>query len=71
MSNTTGSSYLSGAPEITPVFGGVSVAQSLVFYVVFCVLLVICWSFCFIAMALSVYLRLVSLNVPLVSLVTA
>lgn len=32
-----GSSYPSGAPEITPISGGVRVAQSLVFYVVLCV----------------------------------
>ena len=34
-----GSAYPSGAPEITPSFGGVRVVYSLVFYVVSCVLL--------------------------------
>ena len=59
MSNTTdatcgaGSAYLSGAPEITPSFGGVRVVYSLVFYVVSCVLLFFCLSFSFLAMALS------------------
>jgi hypothetical protein len=31
-----GTAYPSGAPEFTPVFSGVRVAPSLVFYVVFC-----------------------------------
>jgi len=41
-SNTTGvtsgagTAYLSGAPEFTPGFSGVRVAQSLVFCVVYC-----------------------------------
>ena len=44
-----GSAYPSGAPDTTFIFGGVRVAQSLVFYVVFCVLLFVYnWSFsCF------------------------
>ena len=46
-----GSIYPSGAPEITPVFGGVRVAYSLVFYVVSSVLLSACLSFYFLAMA--------------------
>ena len=41
------------------VFGGVLVAYSLVFYVVSCVLLLVCLSFSFLAMALSVYFRFI------------
>ena len=48
------------------VFGGVRVAYSLVFYVVACVLLFVCLSFSFLAMALSVCFRFMSLTVPLV-----
>ena len=73
ISNTTGatcgaeSAYPSGAPEITPsFFGGVRVVYSLVFYVVSCVLLFVCL-FSFLAMALSVCFRFMSLTVPLVS----
>ena len=51
------------------VFGGVRVVYSLVFYVVSCVLLFVCLSFSFLAMALSVYFRFLSLTVPLVSFV--
>ena len=40
-----GSAYTSGAAEITPVFGVVHVAYSLVFYVVSCVLLVVFFFF--------------------------
>ena len=53
----------SGAPEITTCFGWVRVFQSLVFYVVVCVLLFV-YSFSF-SMA-SVYIRHMNLNVPLV-----
>ena len=53
----------------TLVFGGVRVAYSLVFHVVSCVLLFVCLSFSFLAMALSVYFRFMSLTVPLVSFV--
>ena len=49
------------------VFGGVRVAYSIVFYVVSWVLLFVCLSF--LAMALSVYFRFMSLTVPLVSFV--
>ena len=49
------------------VFGGIRVAYSLVFYVVSCVLLFFCLSFSFLAMALSVYFRFMSLTAPLVS----
>ena len=38
----TRSTYPSWAPEITPGFVGVRVAQSLIFYVVFCILLQVC-----------------------------
>ena len=51
------------------VFGGVRVVYSLVFYVVSCVLLFFCLSFSFLAMALSVCFRFMSLTVPLVSFV--
>ena len=51
------------------VFGGVRVVYSLVFYVVSCVLLFFCLSFSFVAMALSVCFRFMSLTVPLVSFV--
>ena len=49
-----------------PVFGGVCVAQFLVFNVVSSVLLIVCLSFSFLAMALSVYFRFMSLNVAMV-----
>ena len=51
------------------VFGGVRVAYSLVLCVVSSVLLFVCLSFSFLAMALSVYFRFMSLTVPLVSFV--
>ena len=51
------------------VFGGVCGVYSLVFYVVSCVLLFVCLSFSFLAMALSVYFRFMSWTVPLVSFV--
>ena len=51
------------------VFGGVRVVYSLVFYVVSCVLLHFCLSFSFLAMALSVCFRFMSLTVPWVSFV--
>ena len=51
------------------VFGGVRVVYSSVFYVVSCVLLFFCLSFSFLAMALSVCFRFMSLTVPLVSFV--
>ena len=51
------------------VFGGVFVAYSLIFYVVLCVLLFVSLSFSFLAMALSVYFRFMSLTVPLISFV--
>ena len=50
--------------------GLIRVAYSLVFYVVSCVLLFVCLSFSFLAMALSVYFRFMSLAVPLVSVVS-
>ena len=49
------------------VFDGVRVIYSLVFYVVSCGLLIVCLSFSFLAMALSVCFRFTSLTVPLVS----
>ena len=49
------------------VFGGFRVVYSLVFYVVSCVLLFVCLSFLFLAMALSVYFRFMSLTIPLES----
>ena len=52
------------------VFCGVRVVYSLVFYVVSCELLFVYLSFSFLAMALSVYFRFMSLTVPLVSFVT-
>ena len=77
MINTTGATcgagydYSSGISDITPGFGGVCVAQSLVFYVVSCVPLFVCLSVCcfflFLVMALSVYFRSNSFTVPLVS----
>ena len=51
------------------VFGGDRVVNSLVFCVVPCVLLFVCLSFSFLAMALSVCFRFMSLIVPLVSFV--
>ena len=50
------------------VVGGVCVVFSLVFYVVSCVLLFVCL-FHFLAKALSVCYRFMSLTVPLVSIV--
>ena len=50
-------------------YSGVRVVYSLVFYVVTCVLLFFCLSFSFLAMALSVCFRFMSLTVPLVSFV--
>lgn len=47
------------------VFGVVPVAQSLVFFVVFCVLLFVGMSF--LVMVLTVYFRYISYNTPLVS----
>ena len=41
-------------PEITPLFDRVHLVQSLVFYVVFCVKLLVCLSFSLLAIALSV-----------------
>ena len=75
MSNTTGATcgagfaYPSGAPEITPSFWWGPSAYSLGFYVVSCVLLFVSLSLSFLAMALSVYFRFMSLTVPLVSFV--
>lgn len=72
MSNTlgatcgTGSSYPSRTPEITPNFLWVCIATFLVFYVVFCLLLCVCWYNSFLPMASSVYFRIMSLNVHLV-----
>ena len=60
-----GSAYPSGAPEITPVFGGVRVAKSRVFYVV-CTIICL-FVFLFLAMTLSVYFLSMSLTIPLVS----
>ena len=51
------------------VFVGVRVVYSLVFYVVSCVLLFFVCLFSFLAMALSVCFRFMSLTVPLVSFV--
>ena len=53
----------------TLVFGGVRVANSLVFYVVSCVLLFVCLSFFIFSQALSVYFRFMSLTFPLGSFV--
>ena len=52
------SAYAFGAPKVAPsFFNAIHVAQPLVFYVAFCVLLFVCWSFFFsmLAMFLSVY----------------
>ena len=49
------------------VFGGVRVVYSLVFYIMSCGLLFLCLFFSFLAIALSVYFRFMSLTVPLVS----
>jgi hypothetical protein len=57
--NGAGISYPSGAPEFTSVLVGVHVAPSLVFYVVFCILLFVLLSFFFSQLyCLSFYLRL-------------
>ena len=50
-----------------PVFGWIRVAESSVFYVVLRVLFFIGLSFSFLTIALSVFFRFMSFNVPLVS----
>ena len=73
ISNTTGatcgagSAYPSGAPEITLSFWWGSCCLFFSFLCCSCVLLVVYLSFSFIAMALSVYFRFMSLTVPLLS----
>ena len=63
MRNTTGATCGVGSASLPEhqrspqVFGGVRVAQSLVFYVVSFVLLIVCLSVSFLVMALSVYFR--------------
>ena len=49
------SAYASRASAINPCFGGVGVAQSLFFYAVFSVLLIVHWSFSVLGMTLPVY----------------
>ena len=61
--------YLPEQLKSPQVFGGVRVVYSLVFYVVSCVLLFVCLFFSFLAMALSVYIRFMSLTVLLISFV--
>ena len=53
--NGAGTVYPSGVPEVTPVFRGVRVARSLVFFLWFCRLL-----FFLLAIVLSVFLRFTS-----------
>ena len=50
--------------KITPNFGGIRVFYSLVFCVVSCVLLFVCLSFSFLAMALSVYVSIYEFDCP-------
>jgi hypothetical protein len=51
-----GTTYTFGAPKFTPVFGEVCVDQSLVFYVVLCILWFVLFSFghCFVYIS-SIY----------------
>lgn len=73
MSNTksatcgAGSAYPAGAPKIIPGIRWASCCSVFSFYVVFCILLNVLSFFFFFVLALSVYFRLMSFNVPLAS----